>query len=156
MEKYYVIYKDLRIKQDELDEFVKKLGLKALDNVGGFQRGLFVVKKFPFSQFFNAYSVNGYFVNHDDSIGNVEFQKERIWSERMACQRLGPPMLEEIMDMSEFMSTSLEGYFFIDVVSLAKYFFEKKAAFPKLAHKYETAKWRELEDYKNLMWSKQR
>jgi hypothetical protein len=168
MPKYNVAYKGLKSTYVELNEFIGDRFLNIHDWISGFQRGLIVIKSPDSSKINESYSITGYFINHDGTPGNIQFEREsKQWTEKEIREKLKRgKVLETLVELDEDknvilkeprciprymvsvpLSTPLAT---VDKISLEHYLMETLGAFPRLYSKYRKDQEKLSKLYKEL------
>ncbi len=145
-----VHYAGLRSTKQEKEVFEKKnLRLLPREWIGGFQRGLIVLKK-PNLTIAEAYSVSGHFLVYDGTPGDISFNLEKPWTPQDASKRLkqgrtletkldldkGDFWMVDITKAGQLLGTSGFKY-----MKLEEYLIHKTDAFPLLKKKHDKAFW---------------
>src|SRR3989338_6496107 len=160
MPQHNIAYKGLKSTHTEVNEFIECRFLNIHDWIGGFQRGLIVVRSPDGSEINEAYSVAGYFINHDGEAGNIQFEREpKQWTEKETREKLRRGIvLDTLVELDEngnvpFKEPRCESLIpltKVDRIPLEQYLLENVRAFPRLNSQHSKASARTFELYQQL------
>lgn len=160
MPQHNIAYKGLKSTYAEVKEFIGEGFLNIHGWIDGFQRGLIVVRSSNGSEINEAYSVAGYFINHDGEAGNIQFKREpKQWTEKEIREKLRRgKVLDTLVELDEKGNILLEEPRYeslipptkVDRILLEQYLLENIGAFPRLNFQHAKASARTFELYQQL------
>jgi len=160
MSQHNIAYKGLKSTYAEVKEFIGDRFLNIHDWIDGFQRGLIVVRSPDGSEINEAYSVAGYFINHDGEARNIQFKREpKQWTEKEIREKLRRGgVLDTLVELDENGNVLLKEARYeslmpptkVDRIPLEQYLLENVGAFPRLNSRHAKAQAQTFELYRQL------
>lgn len=97
MAKYTVLYKNLKSDETQMKYLKSSLSLKRNEKIGGFQRGLVVLRDLDSDKTIEAYSFLAYFLNQKNIASHISFKREPIiWKPYEVKRKLSQGHIEDV------------------------------------------------------------